>query len=151
MRARELARPFPILPLDAPASEVGRLLAAEAVGVVFLHDPSGGLAGAVTDTRLLWFLLPGYLQQDPALAGVLEEAAAERLRDRLSGRTAGELLATAYRDVPELDGDANLVEVAALLVRTRAPVAAVRERDGRLLGGITTSALLARLLGDGAV
>jgi len=111
MRARELARPFPILPLDAPASEVGRLLAAEAVGVVFLQDASGGLDGAVTDTRLLWFLL-----------------------------------ATAYRDVPEIDGDANLVEVAALLCRTRAPVAAVRDA-GRLLGGITTSALLARLLG----
>lgn len=146
MRARELARPFPVLPLDAPATEVGRLLAAESVGVVFLADPAGALDGAVTDTRLLWFLLPAYLHQDPALAGVLEEAAAERLRDRLDGRTAGDLLATAHRDIPEADGDANLVEVAALLCRTRAPVAAVREA-GRLLGGITTSALLAHLLG----
>jgi CBS domain len=147
MRARELAHPFPVLPLDAPATEVGRLLAAESVGVVFLKDPADGLDGAVTDARLLWFLLPGYLHQDPALAGVLDEAAAERLRDRLTGRTAGELLATAYRDVPEIEGDANLVEVAALLTRTRAPVVAVREA-GRLLGGITTSALLTRLLGD---
>jgi hypothetical protein len=163
MRARELARPFPVLPLDAPATEVARLLAAESVGVVFLQDPAGGLEGAVTDTRLLWFLLPGYLHQDYGLAGVLEEAAAETLRDRLAGRSARELLATAHRDVPEIDGDANLIEVAALLCRTRAPVAAVREaargrereRDrarggrGRLLGGITTSALLYRLLGDG--
>jgi hypothetical protein len=48
--------------------------------------------------------------------------------------------------VPEVDGDANLIEVAALLCRTRAPVAAVRD-TGRLLSGITTSALLTRLLG----
>jgi hypothetical protein len=147
MLARELARPFPILPFDAPATEVGRLLAAEAVGVVFLADATGGLAGAVTDTRLLWWLLPAYLHQDPALAGVLEEAAAERLRERLAGRSAGELLSTAHRDVPEIEGDANLIEVAALLCRTRAPVVAVRE-GRRLLGGITTSALLTRLLGD---
>jgi CBS domain-containing protein len=161
MRARELARPLPVLPLTAPAAEVARLLAAESVGVVFVQDPAGGLEGAVTDTRLLWFLLPGYLHQDPGLAGVLEEAAAETLRDRLAGRTARDLLATAHRDVPEIDGDANLVEVAALLCRTRAPVAAVRDRPGgrererdrggrgRLLGGITTSALLYRLLEDG--
>ena len=89
MRARDLTPPFPILPLDSPASEVGRLLAAEGAGVVFLQDPSGGLEGAVTDTRLLWFRRPAYLHQDPALAGVLEEDAAERLRDRLAGRTAG--------------------------------------------------------------
>ncbi len=147
MLAHELARPFPVLPLDAPATEVGRLLAAEAVGVVFLQDAAGVLEGAVTDTRLLWFLLPGYLHQDPGLAGVLEETAAETLGSRLAGRTAGELLVTAHRDVPDIDADANLVEVAALLVRTRAPVVAVRQ-EGQLLGGITTSALLAHLLGD---
>jgi hypothetical protein len=31
------------------------------------------------------------------------------------------------------------VEVAAAMVRARAPLVAVRDRDGRLLGGITTS------------
>jgi CBS domain-containing protein len=147
MLARELARPVPTLRLDDPATEVGQLLATEAAGVVFLADPGGRLVGVVTDAGLLWYLLPPYLHQDPALAGVLGEAAADSLRDRLAGRTAGDLLVTAYRDVPEIGGDANLIEVAALLVRTRAPVAAVREA-GRLLGGITTSALLTHLLGD---
>jgi hypothetical protein len=72
MRARELAQALPTLPLDAPATEVARLLAAESVGVVFLADPAGAIEGAVTDARLLWFLLPAYLHEDPGLAGVLD-------------------------------------------------------------------------------
>jgi hypothetical protein len=33
------------------------------------------------------------------------------------------------------------------MVRARAPLVAVRDHDGRLLGGITTSRLITRLLG----
>jgi CBS domain-containing protein len=147
MRARDLASPFPILLLDADAAEVARLLAAEEVGVVFLTGAEGRLRGAVTDASLLWFLLPRYLDTDPALAGVLEEAAADVLRDRLAGRGAGDLLATAHTDIERVDGDANLIEVAEVLVRRRAPVVSVWDGD-RLVGGITTSALLRRLLVD---
>jgi hypothetical protein len=39
------------------------------------------------------------------------------------------------------------MEVAAAMARTSSPLVAVRERDGRLLGGITTSRLITRLLG----
>ena len=34
------------------------------------------------------------------------------------------------------------------MTRTKAPLVAVRDRDGRLRGGITTSRLITRLLGD---
>jgi hypothetical protein len=33
------------------------------------------------------------------------------------------------------------------MARAKAPLVAVRDRDGRLLGGITTSQLITRLLG----
>jgi CBS domain-containing protein len=147
MRARDLARPFPTFPLDVDAAEVARLLATEEVGVVFVTGSDGALRGAVTDASLLRFLLPRYLDTDPALAGVFEEAAADMLRDRLEGRSAGDLLATAHTDIERVDGDANLIEVAEVLVRRRAPVVSVWDGN-RLVGGITTSALLRQLLGD---
>jgi CBS domain-containing protein len=47
----------------------------------------------------------------------------------------------------EVDGDDTLLTVAAALARTGASLVAVRDQDGRLLGGITTSRLIRRLLG----
>jgi hypothetical protein len=83
----------------------------------------------------------------PTLAQVLEEGAAELLWRRLDGHTAAELLPTKRAEVAQVDGDATLLEVAAAMVRARAPLVAVRDPGGRLLGGITTSRLISQLLG----
>jgi CBS domain-containing protein len=60
---------------------------------------------------------------------------------------AADLLPSQRAEVAQVDGDATLIEVAAAMARTNAPLVAVRDRDGRLLGGITTSQLITRLLG----
>jgi CBS domain-containing protein len=46
-----------------------------------------------------------------------------------------------------VDGDDTLLTVAATLARTGASLVVVRDQDGRLAGGITTSRLIRRLLG----
>ena len=144
MRARDLAAPYPSLPTEAAASEVARVLATEEVDVVFI-ERQGQLQGVVSDIGLLARLLPGYIIEDPKLAQVLEEGAADLLWRRLEGRRADELLAKAGSEIPQVDGDATLIEVAAVMAGARAPLVAVRE-GGRLIGGITSSALLTRLL-----
>jgi CBS domain-containing protein len=144
MRARDLAVPYPSLPVDAPAAEVARLLAEEQIDAVFV-ERQGQLQGVVSDIGLLARLLPGYIIEDPKLAQVLEEGAADLLWRRLEGHTAAELLPKRGADVPQVDGDATLMEVAAVMAGARAPLVAVRE-GGRLIGGITSSALLTRLL-----
>jgi signal-transduction protein with cAMP-binding, CBS, and nucleotidyltransferase domain len=144
MRARDLAAPYPSLPTDAAASEVARVLAQEEVDVVFI-ERQGQLQGVVSDIGLLARLLPSYIIEDPKLAQVLEEGAADLLWRRLEGRRADELLAKAGSEIPQVDGDATLMEVAATMAGARAPLVAVRE-GGRLIGGITSSALLTRLL-----
>jgi uncharacterized repeat protein (TIGR03917 family) len=145
-RARELAVTYPTLSIDAPAAEVARALAEEPVDAVFIEH-HGQLQGVVTDLGLLRRLLPGYVLEDPALAQVLEEGAADLLWQRLDGHTAAELLPTKRAEVAQVDDDATLLEVAAAMVRARAPLVAVRDHDGRLLGGITSSRLITRLLG----
>jgi signal-transduction protein with cAMP-binding, CBS, and nucleotidyltransferase domain len=143
-RARDLAAPYPSLPIDAPAAEVARVLAEEEVDVVFI-ERHGQLQGVVSDIGLLARLLPSYVIEDPKLAQVLEEGAADLLWRRLEGRRADELLAKAGSEIPQVEGDATLIEVAAAMAGARAPLVAVRE-GGRLIGGITSSALLTRLL-----
>jgi CBS domain-containing protein len=76
---------------------------------------------------------------------VVEEGAADVLWRRLEGHTAGELLSKEGGEMPQVDGDATLMEVAAVMAGARAPMVAVRQGD-RLIGGITSSALLTRLL-----
>jgi CBS domain-containing protein len=148
VRARDLAITYPSLTPDAPAEEAARLLAEEPVEGVFVQDEHGGLQGVVTDTTLLAFLLPRYLAEDRALVGVLGEDVADVLWQRLAGREVRELLSAPTGSLGEVDADATLVEVAAALVRSGASLVVVRDRDGRLLGGITTSRLITRLLGD---
>ena len=45
-----------------------------------------------------------------------------------------------------VDPDATVLEIAALMARTRSPLVAVADRDGPLLGAVTLDALLDRLL-----
>jgi signal-transduction protein with cAMP-binding, CBS, and nucleotidyltransferase domain len=146
MRARDLAAPYPSLPTDAAASQVARVLAQEEVDVVFI-ERQGQLQGVVSDIGLLVRLLPSYIIEDPKLAQVLEEGATDLLWRRLEGHRVEELLPRAASgEVPQVDGDATLMEVAAVMAGARAPMVAVRE-GSRLIGGITSSALLTRLLG----
>ena len=148
MRAGDLAVAYPSLAPDAPAEEAARLLAEEPVEGVLVQDEYGGLQGVVTDTTLLSFLLPRYLAEDRALVGVLGEDVADALWQRLEGRPVRELLSAASPGLAEVDDDATLAQVAAALVRSGASLVVVRDPGGRLLGGITTSRLITRLLGD---
>jgi CBS domain-containing protein len=148
VRARDLAITYPSLTPAAPAEEAARLLAEEPVEGVFVQDEHGGLQGVVSDTALLAFLLPRYLAEDRALVGVLGEDVADALWQRLRGRAVRELLSASTPGLAEVDADATLVEVAAALVRSGASLVVVRDPGGRLLGGITTSRVITRLLGD---
>lgn len=147
MRARDLAIAYPSLAPDAPAQEAARLLAEENVEGVFVHDEHAELQGVVTDTMLLAFLLPRYLAEDRALVGVLGEDVADALWQRLEGRPVRELLPASTAGLAEVDADDTLVKVAATLVRASASLVVVRDPGGRLLGGITASRLITRLLG----
>jgi CBS domain-containing protein len=147
MRARDLAITYPSLTPDVPAAEAARLLAEEAVEGVFVEDEQGSLQGCVSDTTLLVFLLPRYLAEDRALVGMLGEDVADALWQRLRGRPLRDLLAAEAVGLAEVEGDDTLLTVAATLARTGASLAVVREDDGRLLGGITTSRLIRQLLG----
>ena len=150
MLARELSRPFPTVTLDTDALEAARILAEQGLpGLIVLDD--GGLPYTVLPgSQVLRFVVPTYVQDDPALARAYDEKSADALAARLAGRTVGDLLPKKGDrvEIPVVEPDATSIEIAAQMAAMRSPVVAVVE-DDRLLGAITVSALLAHLTGAG--
>jgi CBS domain-containing protein len=90
---------------------------------------------------VLRLAVPPYCQDDPALARVVDEAHADLFLRRLGERTVRECLPQQPRELPVSDMKATVLELAALMARTRSPLVAVVE-GGRLVGAVTLQSLL---------
>ena len=90
--------------------------------------------------------VPQYCQDDPALARVIDEAAADVFLRELGEQTVAEVLPRERRELPVVDPGATVLEIAALMARVRSPVVAVADRGGTMRGAITLDALLDRML-----
>jgi CBS domain-containing protein len=141
MRARDLARPYPVVPLDSNALEAAHLLAEGRLPGLVVVDQEGHPTTILPGSQVLRFVLPRYVQDDPPLARVFDEAAADKLCGKLADFTVRELLARDRPTLPVVDGDATAMEVAAVMARMHSPLVAV-VHGGELLGAITVSSLL---------
>lgn len=90
-----------------------------------------------------------YCQDDPTLARVVDEAAADVFFRELDGRTVAECQPAEPKEPPVVDGRATALEMSALMARAHSPLVAVTNQDGTLAGVVTMHALLDRILGDG--
>lgn len=147
MRARDLAVPFPTVGLRTPALEAARVLAGQNLPGLIVVDEAGVPATILPGTQVLRMAIPSYCQDDPALARVIDEAAADVFLRGVEGRTVAELLPRERRELPVVDPDATVLEVAAVMARTRSPLVAVAGKRQPMLGAITLDALLDRMLG----
>jgi CBS domain-containing protein len=146
MRARDLAAPFPTVTADSPALEAARLLAGQNLPGLIVVDGAGRPATILPGTQVLRMAVPSYCQDDPALARVIDEAAADVFLRGMGDRTVAELLPRDRRELPVVDPDATVLEVAAVMARSRSPLVAVARTNERMLGAITLDALLDRML-----
>jgi len=145
MRARNIASRHYTIAADAPAFEAAETLSRIDVRALLVIGADGRLAGVLSDSRLLAALLPDYVEEDAALARVLEEDAVDLLHRRLEGRTVADLLDAHEGPHPQVPGDARLLDVAAMMVRTGLSLVGVHD-EGRLIGGISIDNLLTYLL-----
>jgi CBS-domain-containing membrane protein len=141
-------QPARVVRPDDPAAELIRAFEDPELRAVAVVTGEGDLVGLVTDEDLLYALLPSYVLEDEALAGVLEERAGSTLRGRIEGKLVRDVVKTTRRQEAPVDADDTLVEVAVKLVRSGNPAVLVAER-GRVLGVITVDVLLPALLGSG--
>ncbi len=145
MRAEEIAERFPVVAIDSDALDAARLLAEHRLPGIVVTDPSGKPYAVLPASQVVRFIVPRYVQDDPSLAGVLNETMADRAAEKLGGKTVRDVLPERLRNVPAANADDTIIEVAATMARLRSPLIAV-VRDGELHGVITASRLLAAAL-----
>ena len=146
MIARDLAVPCPSIGMDDDAMDAVRLMAEQHVPGIVVCAPDGRPSRILPGTQVLRFVIPRYVQDDPALARVIGERAAEQMLGELQGRKVRDLLP----DRPETDlavanPDDTVLELAALMARLHSPLVAVVE-DDRLIGCVTLPRVLDVLL-----
>ena len=150
MLARELARPFPTVTLHTDALEAARTLAGGRLPGLIVLDENERPYTVLPGSQVLRFVVPTYVQDDPALARAYDEISADALCDTLATRTVREVLPKRKDlvDLPLVAADATSIEIAAVMAGMHSPIVAVVE-DSTLLGAITVSALLEHLLTRG--
>jgi CBS domain-containing protein len=146
VRAEDIDEKFPVVSIDSDALDAVRLLAEQRLtGLVVVTDTSEKPYAVLPASQVVRFIVPGYVQDDPGLAGVLTESMADHAAEKLRGKTIRDVLPQQRQNVPVADADDTIIEVAATMARVRSPLVAV-VKDGKLHGVITASRLLAAAL-----
>jgi CBS domain-containing protein len=146
MHAEDIAEDFPVVSIDSGALDAARLLAEYRLPGIVVTDSAGKPYAVLPASQVVRFIVPRYVQDDPALAAVLNDSATERAAQKLGGKTVRDVLPEHLMDVPAANADDTIIEVAALMVRLRSPLIAVL-KNGKLHGVITASRLLSAALG----
>ncbi len=143
MRARELAESFPTVSLTTDALTAARTMGEQRRPGLIVCDGDGRPYTVLPGSQVLRFMMPSYVQDDPALARVYDERKADALMTRLSNKSVQDLLPSRqdHDELPVVDPDATTLEVAAVMARMHSPVVAVLDESGQVLGAITVSRL----------
>ena len=146
MHAEDIAENFPVVAIDSNALDAARMLAEHRLPGIVVTDGAGRPYAVLPASQVVRFIVPRYVQDDPSLAGVINESTADRAAEKLRGKSVHDVLPDHLIDVPAANADDTIIEVAAIMARFRSPLIAVM-KDGKLRGVITASRLLAAALG----
>jgi CBS domain-containing protein len=144
MKAGELVQQLPTVTLASPAARAASLIATERLPGIAVLDANNRPVAVLTASEVLRAVVPGPVRDDPSLAGVLDEASADRLcAQGLTDKLVADLISPAEQRVrlASVKPDATAVECAALLARLRSPLLVVLDKD-RLVGVITAAHLV---------
>jgi CBS domain-containing protein len=136
-----MAEPTPVVDLDVNALEAAQLLAEQRLPALVVVEANGGPHAILPASQVVRFLVPGYVQDDPTLARVMTESMADRAGEKLGSKRVRDLLSKDRRELPAVNHDDTIIEVAAIMARLRCPLVAVM-RNGELIGVISASRLL---------
>jgi len=135
--------------MDTSALDAARLIIDLGRPGLIVVDEHEHPIAILPNSQVLRVMIPGYVQDDPALARVLDEAYADHISDVLSQRTVADMLPRDRVTLPVVAPDDTALEIAAIMAANRSPIVAVveeRSKTAPMLGAITVSMLLGRLL-----
>ncbi|MFD9946852.1 CBS domain-containing protein [Nonomuraea sp. NPDC059023] len=145
MQARDIAVRLPTVTVRDPVVRAVRLMVVNRLPGLIVVDDHTRPATVLPGTQVLRLAIPASIREDHALAGTLDEAEADVFWQELGSLTVGDCLPTPIGRPATVAKDATLLEVAALMARTRSPLVAVVAHDGTLTGAITLERLLTSL------
>jgi CBS domain-containing protein len=145
MRAVDLMTSARLVQLTDRAIDAARLLAEEDLPGLVVVDERGRPITVLPGTQVLRLGVPTYIQDDPALARVIDEASADVFLRELGERTVAQCLPEQPRELAVVPPEATVLEIAALMARTRTPLVAVVDPARGLLGAVTLAALMDRI------
>jgi CBS domain-containing protein len=147
VRAEQIAEQFPVVTLDSNALDAVRLLTTHKLPGLLVTDRHGTPVTILPASQVVKLVVPPYVQEDPSLAGVLSESMADRIADKLGGKSVEQVLPKPPPDMATVKSDDTIVEVAAIMARNRSPLVCVMGAEG-LVGVITAARLLGVALGS---
>ena len=149
MQAQQLASPYPTVRMDTPAAEAVRVLTEhDRPGLIVVDDNEHPIA-ILPGSQVLRMLIPRYVQEDPTLARVLDEAFADRMYEALGDKSVHDLMPQDKVPMPVVAPDDTVLEIAAIMASNRSPLVAVveeRSKTAPLIGAISAGQLLGRIL-----
>jgi predicted transcriptional regulator len=141
VHGEQMAEEFPVVSLDTDAREAVELLASRRLPGLIVVDEKGRPHSVLPASQVVRFLVPSYVQDDPSLARVIDESLADQVADKLANVTVRRLLPSEPVELPVVNHDDTVLEVAAIMARLRCPLVAVM-KDEEIVGAITASRLL---------
>ncbi len=141
MHAEDMAEEFPVITVETNALDAARVLAEHRLPGLLVTDTSGNPYAVLPASQVVRFIVPTYVQDDPSLAGVINESWADKAAEKLRDKKVHDVLPEHLTDVPAANADDTIIEVATIMARFKSPLIAVM-KDGKLHGVITASRLL---------
>ena len=143
MRAGDLAKPEGLVSVSDTVLDAARRLVDESLAGLAVVSSAGLPLAVLPASHVLGLAVPIYVKDDPSLARVVDEAAADRLAQRLTGMTVQDVLDDAEPDLLATVRDsATLLEAAALMARQHVPLLVVTDATGLARGTVSARALL---------
>lgn len=102
MRAEQMAEDYPVVSIDSDALDAARMLAEHRLPGLLVTAGAGKQYAVLPASQVVRFIVPRYVQDDPSLAGVLNESTADRCAERLSGKKVRDVLPDHLVEVPRL-------------------------------------------------
>ncbi|MEU4293151.1 CBS domain-containing protein [Kribbella sp. NPDC026596] len=141
MHAEQIAETYPVVTMDTDARQAAELLASQRLPGIIVVDKEQRPYSVLPASQVVRCLVPSYVQDDPSLARVIDESLADRVADKLTNVTVRQMLPDEPTELPVVNYDDTVLEVAAIMARLRCPLVAV-VKDKEIIGAITASRLL---------
>lgn len=100
MRAEQMAEDYPVVSIDSDALDAARMLAEHRLPGLLVTAGAGKQYAVLPASQVVRFIVPRYVQDDPLLAGVLNESTADRCAKRLSGKRSATCCLTTWSRFP---------------------------------------------------